>query len=358
MATHIQAGTCIKDSTGRRLRTDVLVGTGAQGDVYATSESGLMLKVFRDSEAMIRTNAFMALRLPQGLPLCAPERVVQGLPGYLMRRAGGEALTTWLLRDDLSFGFGVRAARALMDAIARLHACGLAHGDVRPENIFIEATPMDGDWAVDGVTLIDVDNYAHPNCPPPNLLGDLLTMAPELRRLHDARLVSTASDVYSAAQVIHQLLLRREDSADAATLAEFHEMQLRGGWINDPLRNAPSGSGLDARILDSRIAALMRASLDADPANRPEAWEWQARLDETLAQGRIIACHACRWPFFVEHGTKSCPHSPCRKPLLVPVLELPGGGRHPLNAPLLVGADLVKGLPRRHALFRRMGPLV
>jgi transcriptional regulator with GAF, ATPase, and Fis domain len=241
---------------------DVFRATGATGSVVA-------LKVARspDSTGVLAREAFHAAlalspRLPELLDVGwirvdgEDARVVApGAPGarafLALRWAPGKALDPRAPGAD-RVALALRIAAFAGEALADLHAAGLAHGDVKPDNLLV-------DEASGAVHLLDL-----------GLAGPVHAVAVEgatlryLARgdadLGDAR----ARDLLALGTVVAEI-------ADPAVAA-----------ADDPIAAARSAS------LPSAVAALSAALLAPSPGARPSAG-WAAGMARAALGGRLVA---------------------------------------------------------------------
>lgn len=361
-------GSRLRTTGGKTHTIQSHLGTGSQADVYVLDDGKLVFKRFRSEEEMPRVRWLHKQRLPTDLPMALPLDVVDegGHCGYIARLAQGSTLAELLASTDFSYADSVAIAHGIMDALARIHG-HMAHGDVREENIFVAFhRGAAGELLLDGVVFIDPDNYSAPGAPQPLYLGDNLVMAPELRHSRDPAHVSCAADVYAAAQIAHLLLLRHSDTAFAATGPEFQAAMLAGRWHSDRFSSQRRdtglhGEGFAAEMLDTRLASLFRAALQAKPELRPHAADFALHLGDLLNHGRIIHCPHCNWPMVLEPGITHCAHTHrCGKAFDAPKVLLPDGRRLALEQPLVLGRDQLghERISRRHVLLQRAGPLV
>ncbi|MGE3635238.1 MAG: protein kinase, partial [Sandaracinaceae bacterium] len=177
-----------------------------------------------------------------------------------------EALGPWLamplvrgmtLRD--LFGrraLGPEAALVLLaplaDALAALHAEGLVHRDVKPENLMV--SPLGDVTLVDlGLALAETDTR---HTREGEVAGSVPYMSPE--RI-EGRDVAPSADVWAFGVMLYELVTGRRPFERARAGEEVAAI-LSGTFA--PL------SGVDRRVPEE-LDALLAACLDADPAARP-----------------------------------------------------------------------------------------
>ncbi|UUO05416.1 serine/threonine protein kinase [Blastopirellula sp. J2-11] len=159
----------------------------------------------------------------------------------LVPRRGPLAARIWIIRQ-------------VAEGLAALHAAGWRHGDVKPENVIIDAsgrvTLIDLGFATQiGVDEVDAVQYQK---------GTPRYMAPEL--FTSTLAASDASDLYSLGVMAFELLSghRLFDTVDLAKIVAAHKSQ-----TPPPLRrflpNAPAA-----------LATLIARMLAKDPLRRPE----------------------------------------------------------------------------------------
>ncbi|TWT30942.1 serine/threonine-protein kinase [Blastopirellula retiformator] len=160
---------------------------------------------------------------------------------HLVPRRGPLAARIWILRQ-------------MAEGLSALHAAGWRHGDVKPENVIIDATGrvtlIDLGFATQiGVDEVDAAQYQK---------GTPRYMAPEL--FTSTLAASDASDIYSLGVLAFELLSghRLFDTQDLAKIIAAHKAQ-----SPPPLRrflpHAPA-----------HLATLVARMLAKDPLRRPE----------------------------------------------------------------------------------------
>ena len=151
------------------------------------------------------------------------------------------SLREWISSRRPSVDARSRAALRIVHAVERVHAAGIVHCDIKPDNVFVDAhdQPALGDFDVslstsDRTRLLHTQTLAHGGTP--------AYMAPELSQGQSA---TTASDVYSLGLVLMDLF----GSGETRTAAS-------------PRPTPPVG-------MDGDLAALLRSMVDTNPSQRP-----------------------------------------------------------------------------------------
>jgi hypothetical protein len=226
-------------------------------------------------------------------------------------------------RGDLS-GY-LAAMIKVARAVARMHRAGLAHADLSERNVLIDPT-------TGAATLIDLDSLVVTGQYPPDVLGTMGYIAPEVmatkhldladpRRQHP----SVDTDKHALAVMIYRYLLERHPLEGRRVLtglsAEDEDEALHGAKAvysehRDDDSNRPRGvSYLSAEILGRKVAELFhRAFVEglARPERRPLAGEWEAALCEAFDGLLRCANSDCshRWFVVTDPGRPVCPY--CR----------------------------------------------
>ena len=176
---------------------------------------------------------------------------------------------------DLPLHLGARVGRSLFVALAHVHAAGIIHRDVKPENIVV--------YAPDHVFLVDFgiacvvgerEELENDLTTQDAVLGSLAYAAPE--QIDDS-VATVAGDLYAAGAVLYELLCGRlpfEGPSGAAILSMKR-------W-----REAPRVSSRIAAAIPAALDDLVRRLLARDPAQRPAtAAQVVHELDEAMSQG-------------------------------------------------------------------------
>ncbi len=291
------------------------VGQGATAEVHrARHRDGRVaaLKVARDDGPWLGAEAALVARLERrwGAALLDAGRVPSGVPGL---EAGARFIaTSWVEGEELGAVLRAAAASARDDlalvvahgvgrALDELHALGVRHGDVKPENVLVTAHRPARDRADDrGATLIDVG------------LASLVTgasaaggtphyLAPELRRGEPA---TPAADLHALGTVLAEILDvvpgRDPDLVRglvAALRAEAPGARPSAAWLADRAARA-LGLAVDdeeeraarrARVRRAYLAVRqreLRAGATVAPAITGEPRRW---LETAIATASLLA---------------------------------------------------------------------
>jgi len=254
-------GTCIGDFRIRRL-----LGEGAMGQVYLAHDTTLgrrvALKLIKRSAMQsngierfleeARTTA--SFNHPHIVTLYAVGEH-EGRPYLALEYIDGESLRAHLTAGPLPIGAALRCCRAVAEAVAEAHRCGLVHADLKPENIVI---PSDGRVRVVDFGLAKLVRGAVDAAS-----GTPAYMAPE--RWHGAP-PTGAIDIWALGVTLHELITGTRPIANA-TLSHL-------AFEVDTLEL----TGLPAEPW----AEVVRNCLARDPAARPTSEELVRQLTELL----------------------------------------------------------------------------
>jgi serine/threonine protein kinase len=190
----------------------------------------------------------------------------------LMDLLSGRTLDQWHdFRSPLNAAQAVTIVHQACLGLAEAHAMGVVHRDVKPENIFIEhdgkikmldfglarswdGRPVVGIDATDAHLVVGTPHYSQPE---------------QLK----TRVLTPASDVYSLATILYELLTARAPFWPDRPLLEVKELLRHrpNDWLKAharrppvPLDQCPGGEALP----ESLVRGVARA-LDKDPDRRP-----------------------------------------------------------------------------------------
>jgi DNA-binding helix-hairpin-helix protein with protein kinase domain len=299
------------------------VATGAQGWVYRVEGSQLLAKLLvaeLDAAAARRRLGALVLdgRRPRAVGLAgtrpartswplalieaAGETPAEAMPGFLMEDLGPGRLTleTYLapagrapVFPDTTWAQLLRAALDLAVLVRDVHAAEYVLGDLKPENLWVDAAGR--------VALCDVDSLQFSaegeffRCP----AGSPGYTAPELIDT-GTRLPSVHSDAFALAVLIYRLLLCGRHPffgvpADGSGYLGLND-NIRSGRARllgpGTVRVDPSAP--DPRALPRTLRQLFRQCFDehgrAHPDRRPTPAQWAEALADALQPSRLRRC--------------------------------------------------------------------
>lgn len=239
-----------------RYRVVRLLGRGALASVYLAFDrfgAPYALKVFPPGAEARRDREFWVgerLSHPNLNPVLARLDLEEG-PALLLAYAPGEEMGRWMARRP-ERRQALLVFRQLLMALAHMHAQGLVHRDVKPENIIVAGT--------DEARLVDFDlsGPALEAFPKPLRVGTLPYLAPEQVL---GKSPGPEADVYAAGIILYWIL-----SGEHPFVGEPEEVLL--GHLEGAIPPIPQ--------LEERVARYLERLL----AKRPE--ERFASAEEAL----------------------------------------------------------------------------
>ena len=180
--------------------------------------------------------------IPGDVPAIVLERV-RGTTAHLVVHGLG-TLVPWT--DIITWGV------QLGGALHHMHGMGFLHLDLKPGNVMIDQQHA---------TLIDL-HVARPPGPCPAGMGSRGYASPEQLRGED---VGPAADVWGLGMVLYELATGRP-AYDVAGMETFTPDD---DWVAPQLERRPAATAT-YRSLPARLGDLIDASLELDPANRPD----------------------------------------------------------------------------------------
>ena len=243
-----------------------LLGQGAMGQVFRGSvrDSGrpVAVKVLKpelvsDADVVARFFRERMILTSVDHPNVAKvlDLVVEGdMLGIVMELVDGQDLRHYLrARGTLAPTEAVDLACQLLRSLAAVHAAGIIHRDVKPENVLLSLVP--------GATTLKLTDfgvswlsYGSSLTKMSSLIGTPEYMAPELAN-HDR--ATPAADLYSAGIVLYEMLAGRTPFA--------------GGHPIAVLRRHLDQAPLPIPGIPAELWAQIAGLLDKDPGSRPQS---------------------------------------------------------------------------------------
>jgi eukaryotic-like serine/threonine-protein kinase len=188
------------------------------------------------------------------------------VPYLVMEFLDGETLAQITERGALSFAAQLGVAAQIASALAALHAAGVIHCDVKPENVFVLGRGRWSGWP--RIKVIDFGVSRSIDEPPAedsSIAGTPAYMAPEQWRGRPA----PASDVYALGCLLYELVtgnLPFEGSLPQLMLAHAEQRPARPSWF--------------VASIPPMVERLILRALAKDPAMRPSMAQLATELEE------------------------------------------------------------------------------
>lgn len=256
-----------------RLEISSLLALGGMSAVYLVRQESLdrlaVLKVLpletgADPDASSRfqteARALASVRDPHVVEVYDFGRTPGGWLYLLLEYEGGGDLRRWVRERPaaVTSDEALRVGLSVAAGLAAAHRRGIVHGDIKPDNIFLDDSGRIkvGDFGLAGVSGVSTATHHTPGYTAPEILaGD--------------RLATPRSDLYAAGATLFELLLGTPPPEEEAA---------RAGALEK---------------LPQPVAEVIGWPLLEDPARRPAAAEdWQKALETALA--RLVELSARR----------------------------------------------------------------
>ena len=259
------------------------LGTGATSRVYLATRAGdgerVVVKVMKRGAAQKERSQYFLLEMQVLQKMSHPNVVrisdvgeAHGVLFFTMPFIEGETMRQRLGRDGaFPVGEAVRLARDIALALGHVHANGVVHRDVKPENILL---PPNG-----GAVLLDFGPARAPAVMPnadshdtkKYIVGTANYVSPE--QVSGRRIADSRSDIYSLGCVLLEMLT---GMVPFVASSARESMQRR---VDEP---PPDVRALRPEVPDE-LAAVLRRAMMVDPAERYMSADQMANdLGETL----------------------------------------------------------------------------
>ena len=285
------------------------LGAGGQGQAQKMAMKSdpiidvVVKSMLKTQQALIRTKCLIETYLSGLSPFIAGPMLTdthKGMIRHVSPYAPGKSL-----EDDRprTFAENMEVAHHLVCQIAILEENRLFHGDYSPTNIKLTDKGA--------VYLIDTDNAGSTDSrlPPPEMAGQAIMMAPEIR---NGATPTTESDRYALGILCTMILLGHYPADGLANNpAERNKIMSQGLW---PERQRSLQSGeTPIESLGADIPLLFDKSFSLTPTERPSADMWRRILLDGLHN---IYIHDCGQAFVGDEIQTKCPW--CQKPVAIP----------------------------------------
>jgi eukaryotic-like serine/threonine-protein kinase len=195
-----------------------------------------------------------------------------GVPYLVMEYLDGDSLAHLLASGGLSIAAIIAIGAQIADALAALHAVGVIHCDVKPDNVLVLHTPMAGQPAVKVIDFGVARMVDEPTSDDTSVAGTPDYMAPEQWRGRP----QLASDVYALGATLFEAIAGEPPFSGPLAALMVHHLEDR------PPR--PSWLRADDDRVPIELERLVLRALAKDPTQRPSMRELADELFALNAQ--------------------------------------------------------------------------
>ncbi|HBP22703.1 MAG TPA: hypothetical protein DEA08_33600 [Planctomycetes bacterium] len=311
------------------------LGKGGMGTVYTGRHEELgalrALKVLgsgageRQQARFLREARTLARLRHKNLVTVHEAGVAEGLLYYAMDRIEGRSLAEVLAEGRLDFTRARELALELCEGVAALHAAGVVHRDLKPDNVMV--TPEGRPVVIDLGLALSVESDTRLTRTGA-LVGTVSYMAPE--QVRDSSSVDARADVYALGLILFELFSGASAAPAGETMPEVVSSILHGERPRlreqDPALPAP-------------LDELLARTLAPDPAQRPAdadaLWaslrELQGAAAEARAEQPVWALALVTLGLFLLVGALAWRTAPGEPP---PPTPTPTPSAQPVRPPL------------------------
>lgn len=248
-----------------------LLGRGGSGEVYEVRRAGrgpsrAALKIASATPACARLTIeqrLLASVRHAAIPQLLEVGTAEGLPYVVMELVEGMTITAYCKMRRVGPRGRLALFLRLCETVAHLHRHSIAHGDLKPGNVLVNAEGR--------VRLVDFGSAAAACAAGERLRDVYLTpdyAAPE--QLAGAA-ASAAADVHALGVVLYELLVGRRPWAGAGGLAfrVAHDAVIGAApRASEAAARSPGEAPASARFLHGRLDSIIATCLSPDPERR------------------------------------------------------------------------------------------
>lgn len=324
------------------------LGAGSQGQATKVTlqdnpdTAAVAKSLDKTTKALARAQALVALSVPSISPFLAGPVLLEETPRKIRHLAPFAPGSPVGQGPPRTFAGNMEAAHHLACQLTALHEIGVIHGDLAEDHVLIDKR--------NAAHLIDHDNFASldPAVPPPEMAGQPLMMAPEIRSGKSGPTVH--SECFTLGTLMNMILLGDYPANGLATTpAERNQVMSSGKWPSRQRKRLSGETPLEA--LGDDIQSLFDQAFSIDPAARPAADAWRRTLLKGL---NSLFIHECGQSFVAAQSQSKCPW--CKNPIIFEELStslrisLDGSAaRYKVNLqdgkPIILGRGNIAGLP-------------
>jgi eukaryotic-like serine/threonine-protein kinase len=249
---------------GRKAAIKVLAPHFASDQLYVS-------RFFHEAKVVNEVHHPNIIEVIDFIEQVSPRRVA-----YVMELLRGEPLSAVLKRRPLSLVQAVNASFQLATALEAVHALGVVHRDLKPDNIFIIASLESDLGQVPSVKILDfgvakiATKTGAPMTAEGTILGTPMYMAPEQISTSP---VSSGTDVYALGELFYEMLTGKH-AFDTEDVSIVVKRKVMGEMPDLPIPN-------DVPV-PNKIRNLVRDCLATKPEDRPVMSAVQQRLLDLL----------------------------------------------------------------------------
>jgi len=250
-----------------KYRIEALLREGGMGAVYVAVNERLhkrvALKVISERLGTsaqhverFTQEAIAASRVPHpGVVEIFDADIHQGAPWIAMELLEGESLGDRLRRGPIPVAEATEVARAMLDALAAVHAAGIVHRDLKPDNVFC---CNDGrvkllDFGIAKLAVDEITGQTETGV----ALGTPFYLAPE--QASSAKDVGPRADLYSVGVVLYEMV----------SGARPYEATGLGDLVRQMYTSGPVRLAQRAAHLPPALTSVVDRCLSVDPNARP-----------------------------------------------------------------------------------------